>query len=98
MNIALKRSVQNISLYFSSLFVHPQKTCKLVITSEAYESYLTPDSMVTVYMKGQVIETNRAYAKTRSLNMRNTVIALGIIIDLAYSAILKFHKLVHIGD
>ena len=44
--------------------------CELPITHDAYQKYLKPDSLLTVYLKGTVQETGLSYAKIDTISMR----------------------------
>jgi hypothetical protein len=45
------------------------KKFDLPITHDAYQKYLKPDSMVTIYLKGSVKETKKSYAKIDTIRM-----------------------------
>ncbi len=58
--------------------VPPEKTCELEITADMYEAYLKPDSMVTIYMKGHVEETKKAYAQIKSFHVSKPQLTLQV--------------------
>ena len=50
------------------------------ITHDAYQKYLKPDSMVTIYMKGTVRETKKSYAKIDTISMRKPALEIHVSI------------------
>ncbi|ELT93168.1 hypothetical protein CAPTEDRAFT_156823 [Capitella teleta] len=55
--------------YTESLGPGENKKFDLPISHEAYQKFLKPDSMVTIYLKGNVKETKKSYAKIDTIRM-----------------------------
>ena len=64
---------------FASVFLMfslTEKTITMAVKHDDYVSYLKPESMLTVYLKGTVKETKKAYAKIDTIGIKKPELLL----------------------
>ena len=67
-------------------FVSPAvRQCPLHVTADGYEAYMKPDSIVTIYLKGYVVDTKRSYAHVESFQVAKP----GLEIEVEYMSVIS---------